>query len=81
MVDQGRDSFGGGRMDDEELRRRVEARAKELWQAAGAPKGNDLEFWLQAERECADLSAAGEEDPLAALDDLGPGALDSSGPR
>ena len=55
---------------DDDLRRRIEARAKELWRAAGAPKGNDLEFWLQAERECANLSVTGEEDPLAALDEF-----------
>ena len=66
-------------MSDDELRRRVEARARELWQAAGEPRGNDLQFWLQAEDECASLSVAGEEDPLAALDELGPGALEPAG--
>ena len=64
---------------DDDLRRRVEARAKELWRAAGAPKGNDLEFWLQAEQECANLPVTGEEDPLAALDEFEPGTRDAAG--
>jgi hypothetical protein len=54
---------------DEELRRRIEERAHALWEAAGRPEGRALDYWLQAERELADQSIAGEEDPLAALDD------------
>jgi|1185.fasta_scaffold143428_2 hypothetical protein len=64
---------------DDDLRRRIRARAEELWRAAGKPKGNDLEFWLQAEGECASLSVAGEEDPLAALDELVPDVRDKPG--
>jgi hypothetical protein len=62
---------------DEELRRRVADRAEALWREAGRPEGRDLEFWLQAEQELVGLSVAGEEDPYVALDDLGPGALDT----
>ncbi|MGD0636113.1 MAG: DUF2934 domain-containing protein [Beijerinckiaceae bacterium] len=29
----------------------VRLRAYQLWQAAGAPEGKALEFWLEAERE------------------------------
>ena len=61
---------------DNELKRRVKARAEELWHAAGRPEGSELDFWLQAEQECAGLSVAGEEDPFVALDQLGQGALD-----
>ena len=34
-------------------RRQVEKRAYELWQADGSCDGNDLNYWLQAERELA----------------------------
>ena len=34
-------------------RRQVEKRAYELWQADGCRDGNDLNYWLQAERELA----------------------------
>ena len=57
---------------DDELKRRVKARAEELWHAAGRPEGSELDYWLQAEQECANLSVAGEEDPFVALDQLGP---------
>lgn len=30
---------------------RVRARAHELWEAAGRPEGDGVEFWYQAERE------------------------------
>jgi hypothetical protein len=33
--------------------RQVEKRAYELWQADGSRDGNDLNYWLQAERELA----------------------------
>lgn len=65
---------------DEELRKAVAARARALWGEAGLPEGRELEFWLQAEQELATLSAAGEEDPYMALDQLGPGALDPKEP-
>lgn len=32
-------------------RRRVKARAYELWEQAGRPPGQDVEFWLEAERQ------------------------------
>jgi len=32
-------------------RRRVKARAYELWEEAGRPTGRDVEFWLEAERQ------------------------------
>jgi hypothetical protein len=32
-------------------RRQVEKRAYELWQGDGCRDGNDLNYWLQAERE------------------------------
>ena len=60
---------------DRKLRDRIEARAAELWRAAGCPEGRELEFRQRAEEELAGLSVAGEEDPYVALDQLGPGAL------
>jgi uncharacterized protein (UPF0147 family) len=35
-------------------RRRVRARAYELWEQAGRPVGRDVEFWLEAERQIDD---------------------------
>ncbi|GAA4178798.1 hypothetical protein GCM10023069_50820 [Shinella granuli] len=32
---------------------RIRRRAYELWQAAGSPRGDGEEFWLQAEAEVA----------------------------
>ena len=64
---------------DEALRRAVEQRAQELWEAAGKPEGHDLEFWIQAEEEIGGLSVAGEEDPDVALDDFKPGELSQPG--
>lgn len=32
---------------------RIRRRAHELWQAAGSPRGDGEEFWLQAEAEVA----------------------------
>jgi len=34
-----------------ELRAQIEVRAYELWEAEGGRIGNDLNHWLQAERE------------------------------
>jgi hypothetical protein len=36
--------------DDDKIRER----AYELWQEAGAPEGDDLRFWHQAERELSE---------------------------
>jgi hypothetical protein len=55
-------------MNDEELRRRIQERARELWEEAGRPEGRDMEYWVKAEEELAPHSVAGEEDPMEALD-------------
>ena len=36
----------------------IKQRAHELWEAEGSPEGRELEFWLQAERELSEASAA-----------------------
>lgn len=41
---------------------RIRRRAYELWQAAGSPRGDGAEFWLQAEAEVA------QSDPVLAED-------------
>lgn len=51
-----------------ELRRRIEERAHALWEADGRPDGRALDYWLQAEQEFVTESIAGEEDPLAGID-------------
>ena len=53
---------------DPELRRRIEERAYALWEADGRPEGRALDHWLQAEQEILNQSVAGEEDPLAGID-------------
>ena len=53
---------------DPELRRRIEERAYALWEANGRPEGRALDHWLQAEQEVVNQSMAGEEDPLAGID-------------
>ena len=53
---------------DPELRRRIAERAYALWEADGRPEGRALEYWLQAEQEILTQSTAGEEDPLAGID-------------
>lgn len=40
------------------LRAQIEARAYQLWLADGGRHGNDLHYWLQAEREVADARLA-----------------------
>jgi hypothetical protein len=40
-------------VDDEARLEAIRCRAHRLWEAAGRPHGNDLRFWLQAERELA----------------------------
>ncbi len=61
--------------DYEELRRRIQERARVLWEEDGRPKGRDMEYWLKAEEELAPHSVAGEEDPIEASDHDAPGAL------
>ncbi len=51
-----------------DVRRQIEARARQLWEDHGRPTGRDLDFWLQAEQEVVYRSVAGEEDPLAAVE-------------
>ncbi|GLR49227.1 DUF2934 domain-containing protein [Shinella yambaruensis] len=41
---------------------RIRRRAHELWQAAGSPRGDGAEFWLQAEAEIAQTDPVLEED-------------------
>ncbi|MCJ8024424.1 DUF2934 domain-containing protein [Shinella yambaruensis] len=41
---------------------RIRRRAYELWQAAGSPRGDGAEFWLQAEAEVAQTDPVLEED-------------------
>jgi hypothetical protein len=41
----------GSSRDRAGLRARIEARAYHLWLADGGRHGNDLHYWLQAERE------------------------------
>jgi hypothetical protein len=53
---------------DPELRQRIEERAYALWEAGGCPDGRALDYWLQAEQEIVTQSIAGEEDPLAGID-------------
>jgi hypothetical protein len=55
---------------DPELRRRIEERASALWEADGRPDGRALDHWLQAEQEIVTRSMAGEEDPLAGIDQV-----------
>jgi hypothetical protein len=55
-------------MNYEEMKRRIEERARELWEAAGRPEGRDMEYWIKAEEELAPHSVTGEEDPMEALD-------------
>jgi hypothetical protein len=45
----------------------IAQRARTLWQAAGSPEGQDLAFWLRAEKELRDESHKTED--LASDDD------------
>jgi hypothetical protein len=58
---------------DPEREQAIRERAYALWEADGRPEGRDLDYWRKAEQEFAELSVAGEEDPLTAVDDLPPG--------
>ena len=42
-----------------ELRLEIEKRAYELWQADGSHHGNDLHYWLLAERDLASRHGIG----------------------
>lgn len=41
---------------------RIRRRAYELWQAAGSPRGDGAEFWLQAEAEVAQTDPIIDQD-------------------
>jgi Protein of unknown function (DUF2934) len=61
---------------DEATRQAIRARAFALWEADDRPEGRELEYWLRAEQELAPgQSVAGEEDPLAGVDELPPGTV------
>jgi Protein of unknown function (DUF2934) len=62
---------------DEETERLIRQRAYALWEYDGRPEGRADEYWRRAEEEIMNQSVAGEEDPLAAVDDEEPGALAS----
>ena len=60
---------------DEELRQRILARARELWERDGRPASGENAYLAAAEAELAGShSAAGEEDPLAGVDQTPAGA-------
>jgi hypothetical protein len=48
----------------------IRDRAYALWEEAGRPEGQDMEFWMMAERELSERSDATEEhvvlDPVTA---------------
>ena len=45
----------------------IRERAQWLWHQAGSPEGQDMDFWLQAERELAEeggeIASNGAEEP------------------
>jgi hypothetical protein len=62
-------------MNDEELRRRIAERARQLWEEAGRPEGRDMEYWLEAEEELAPLSVAGHRQVDAGEDREAPSLI------
>jgi Protein of unknown function (DUF2934) len=48
---------------DEELKRRIRARARELWEADGRPEGRDMDYWTKAEEELLPHSVEGKRGP------------------
>ncbi|SEQ11681.1 Protein of unknown function [Devosia sp. YR412] len=46
----------------------IRERAHWLWKQAGSPEGQDLEFWLEAERS---LAAEGDDSSLIEAEDHG----------
>lgn len=61
------------------LEQTIRERAHTLWEADGRPEGRETEYWLRAEREVMNQSAAGEEDPLEGLTHLTPESNERSG--
>jgi hypothetical protein len=47
----------------------VKARAYELWKNAGQPQGQDLEFWLMAERLLA-IAETADTGPVSEIDTI-----------
>jgi Protein of unknown function (DUF2934) len=39
----------------------ISGRAQKIWEAAGRKDGQDLDYWLQAERELSDEAASNEK--------------------
>ena len=58
---------------DAELSRKIEERARALWERDGKPPGKEADYRRRAEQELLDQSVGGEEDPLEALDHDPPG--------
>ena len=60
-------------------REAIEQRALELWQAAGAPNGGGLRYWLLAERQLGVLPKLDRHDPFVLLSRLGASASTAPG--
>ena len=60
-------------------RQAIEQRALELWQAAGAPNGGGLRYWLLAERQLGVLPKVDRHDPFVLLSRLAASARDAPG--
>jgi Protein of unknown function (DUF2934) len=66
---------------------RVRARAYEIWEREGRPRGRDQDHWYQAERELAAEASdeteppapVSEPDPLAGASESTPGAAATEG--
>ena len=48
----------GSSRNQADVRAQIEARAYQLWLADGGRHGNDLRYWLQAEREVVNTRPA-----------------------
>ena len=68
MEDLPRDLQERAESMDPELRQRIEERAYALWEAEGRQEDRALEYWVRAEQEIGNESVAGEEDPLAGIE-------------
>lgn len=58
---------------DQELRRKIEERARALWEQDGKPGSGINAYLAQAEAELVGHAPTGDEDPLEALDHQPPG--------
>ncbi len=56
--------------DTTEREDRIRRRARELWQQAGEPEGQDARFWRQAEQEIE--RGEGQAPPIQRDDPAGP---------